>query len=205
MVGSISATARIDGDEELSPSEYFMRACERKADFSFIYSTAPRSQTVGLYWRPLEGRFPPVLPNLITFGNQERGTAHPTHVSLENMYRLQSGSVGADGLKSACWFGRTKYDSKSTEEVASKILARLRTLGFTGSGEYMEFDTGFFFPQSVSEPSGDVIAVVSSDIHWVTGGPGLLLCPNSSDIYVFSDVGAFVGKSPKSGNEIKVS
>lgn len=204
MVGAISATARIDGDEDLSPSEYFMRACERKADFSFIYSTAPRSQTVGRQWKPVEGRFSPVLPNLITFGNQERGTAHPTHVSLENMYRLQRGSVGADGLKSARWFGRAKDGCKSPEEIASKILARLRTLGFTGSGGYMEFETGFFFPQSVSEPSDDVIAVVSSDIHWVTGGPGLLLRQNSNGIYDFCDGGAFVGKSPKSGAIFKV-
>ena len=204
MVGSISATVRINGDEELSPSEYFMRACERKADFSFIYSTAPRSRLVGRNWRPVEGRFPPVLPNLITFGNRELGTACPTHVSLENMYRLQRGSVGAEGLKSARWFGRTKDVRKSPEEVASSVLDRLRTLGFTGSGEYLEFETGFFFPQLVSEFSGDVIAVVSSAIHWVTGGPGLLLRISSSGIHEFRDVGAFVGKSPKSGNEIKL-
>lgn len=204
MVGSIAASERVDGDEDLTPSEYFMRVCERKADFSFIYSTAPRDETVGQRWRPLEGRFPPVLPNLITFGSSERGTLHATHLSLENMCRLQAGPIGYDGLKSVRWFARTLESCSSSEDVALKTLERLRTLGFRGPGEYLEFETGFFFPQSVSELSKDVFAVVSSDIHWITGGPGLLLRTSSSGIHEFCDVGAFIGKSPKSGEEIRV-
>jgi len=86
-----------------------------------------------------------------------------------------------------------------------KTLERLRTLGFSGMGEYLEFESGFFFPQSASDLSGDVFAVVSSDIHWVTGGPGLLLRTSSSGLNEFCDVGAFVGKSPKSGEEINLN
>jgi hypothetical protein len=204
MVGSIAESARVDGDENLVPSEYFMRVCERNADFSFAYSTAPRNETVGQRWRPMDGRFPTVLPNLITFGNSERGTAHATHLCLENMYRLQPGPVGSDGLKSVRWFARASDSCTSSEDVALRTLERLRTLGFSGTGEYLEFETGFFFPQSVSGLASDVFAVVSSDIHWVTGGPGLLLRTGSSGIHEFYDVGAFVGKSLKSGEEINV-
>lgn len=204
MVGSIAASERVDGDEDLTPSEYFMRVCERKADFSFIYSTAPRDETVGQRWRPMDGRFPTVLPSLITFGSSERGIAHATHLSLESMYRLQAGPIGSDGLKSVRWFARASDSCTSSEDVALRILKRLRALGFSGPGKYLEFETGFFFPQSVSELSKDVFAVVSSDIHWVTGGPGLLLRTSSSGIHEFCDVGAFVGKSPKSGEEISV-
>ncbi len=146
-----------------------MRVCERKADFSFIYNAAPRDETIGQRWRPLDGRFPTVLPNLITFGSSERGTAHATHLSLENMYRLQAGPIGSDGLKSARWFARTLDSCTLSEDVALRKLERLRTLGFSGTGEYLESETGFFFPQSASGLSSDVFAVVSSDIHWVTG------------------------------------
>lgn len=204
MVGSIAASERVDGDEDLTPSEYFMRVCERKADFSFIYSTAPRDDTVGRRWRPTGGRFPTVLPNLITFGSSERGIAHATHLSLENMYRLQPGPIGSAGLKSVRWFARASDSCTSSEDVALRTLERLRTLGFGGTGEYLEFETGFFFPQSASDLSDGVFAVVSSDIHWVTGGPGLLLRTGSSGIYEFCDTGAFVGKSPKSGQVINV-
>jgi heterokaryon incompatibility protein (HET) len=205
MIGSITTSSeQAEGDGTLSPSEYFMRVCERKSDFSFIYSTAPRSETVGQRWRPLEGRFPPVLPNLITFGSCEPGKADATHLSLENMYRLRRSPVGPDGLKSASWFVGANDGCTSSKDVALRILARLRTLGFSGREEYLEFETGFFFPQSLPVPSEDVFAFVSSDIHWVTGGPGLLLRSKSSGIHEFCDVGAFVGKSPKSGEEIKV-
>ena len=47
--------------ESLLPAEYFMRACEAKGDYSFIYSIAPRSDVPGRGWRPVSDRMQPVL------------------------------------------------------------------------------------------------------------------------------------------------
>lgn len=205
MIGAITTTTeQVDGDEKLDPSEYFMRVCERKGDFSFLYATAPRNKTVGRQWRPLEGRFPALLPDLITLGSTEAGSKELTHLQLNNMYRLVPGSVTSDGLKAVRWFIEDKSDTSSTDDVVTQILERLRILGFSGCGEYLEFETGFFFPQSAPIKSNEFFAVISHDIHWVTGGPGLLLRENSSDISDFYDVGVFVGRRPKSGDGIKV-
>lgn len=205
MTGTISTKyLQVDGYETIHPSEYFMRVCEEKGDFSFIYSAAARNETMGRLWRPLEGRFPALLPDLITFGGTEAGHMEQTHLQLNNMYRLIPGRVTFDGLKAARWFVDDKNETHSSDYVASQVLKRLRILGFSGCGDYLEFETGFFFPQSEPLQPDGVFAVVSQDIHWVTGGPGLLLRANSSDINDFNDVGAFVGRRAKSGDRFKV-
>ena len=205
MVGSITTTTeQAKGHEKLEPSEFFMRSCERKGDFSFLYSSAPRSEEVASGWRPIEGRFPALLPDLITLGSSEAGRKELTHLQLDSMYRLVSGAVTSDGLKAARWFVEDQSETSSPDDVARQILKRLRILGFGGCGEYLEFESGFFFPQSESLKSDDIFAAVSHDIHWVTGGPGLLLRANSSDINDFFDVGVFIGQRPKSGVEIKI-
>jgi hypothetical protein len=205
MIGSITTTTeQVEGDEKLDPSEYFMRVCERKRDFSFLYGAGPRDETAGRRWRPIEGRFPALLPDLITLGSTEVGREELTHLQLDNMYRLVPGPVSSDGLKAARWFIEEKSDTSSPDDVATQILERLRILGFSGCGAYLEFETGFFFPQSDPLQSDDMFAVVSHEIHWVTGGPGLLLRANKSDINGFCDIGVFVGQRPKSGEGIKV-
>lgn len=205
MIGSISTTtAKIEGDEGLEPSEYFMRVCERKNDFSFLFSTGPRNEKLGRRWRPLEGRFPALLPDLITLGSTEAGRKEPTHLQLNNMYRLILGAITPDGLKAARWFVEDKTETSPSDDVATQVLERLRVLGFRGCGEYLECETGLFFPQSESQKGNDIFAVVSHDIHWVTGGPGMLLRANESDINDFCDVGVFVGRRPKSGDRVNV-
>ncbi|WP_299938252.1 HET domain-containing protein [uncultured Pelagimonas sp.] len=205
MIGSITTKAElVDGDEKLDPSEYFMRVCERKGDFSFLYGAAPRDKTAGRRWRPRQGRFPALLPDLITLGSIETGRKELTHLQLDNMYRLVPGAITSDGLKAARWFVEDKSDTSSSEDVATQVLKRLRILGFSGCGNYLEFEAGFFFPQSEPLKSNDTFVVVSHDIHWVTGGPGLLLRATNSNINDFCDVGAFIGRRPKSGDGIKL-
>lgn len=205
MIGAITTTIlQVEGDETLRPSEYFMRVCEEKGDFSFLYSGAPRNEAAGRRWRPLEGRYSALLPDLITHGSTEAGHKEQTHLKLNNMYRLVPGAITFDGLKAARWFVDDKCEKRPSNEVAALVLKRLRILGFSGCGAYLEFETGFFFPQSERLLSDDLFVAVSHDIHWVNGGPGLLLRATDSDINDFCETGAFVGKRPKSGDGIKV-
>lgn len=205
MIGSITKTSsKVDEAEILHPAEYFMRACEQKGDFSFIYSTAPRSKVPGQGWRPLEEKFSAVLPSLITFGSGEAGLRETTHIKLEKMFRPLPGAIAADGLKAAGWFIGVQSEGLSPEATASEVLKRLRVLGFSGCGEYLEFETGFFFPQLKPEISEDLFVAVSCGVDWVRGGPGLLLRSNATDFHDFVDVGAFVGRTPKSGQAIKI-
>jgi hypothetical protein len=205
MIGSITTTpSRPKVGEPIHPAEYFMHICEQKGDLSFIYSTAARSMVPGQGWRPLDEKFSAVLPGLIVFGSGETGTREPTHIELEKMFWPLIGPINADGLKAAGWFMGPQTAGLSPEAIASGILKRLRVLGFTGCGEYLEFETGFFFLQSKSQISEKLFVVVSCKINWVTGGPGLLLRSNAEGINDFVDVGAFVGRVPKEGKSIKI-
>lgn len=205
MIGSITtASSILEVGETLPPAEYFMSVCEQKGDFSFIYNTAPRSEIDGQGWRPLEEKFSAVLPGLIIFGSGEAGVRETKYLKLENMFRPIPGAIAADGLKAASWFMGPQSEGLLSDAVASGVLKKLKVLGFTGCGEYLEFETGFFFPQSKPQLSEGLFVAISCEINWVTGGPGLLLRSNSSDVNDFVDVGAFVGRNPKSGQEIKV-
>jgi len=63
LIGAITAEPLRDPSATaLHPAEYFMRLCEEKGDFSFIYSSAPRSNAPGRSWRPLAGPIPAIQP-----------------------------------------------------------------------------------------------------------------------------------------------
>ena len=61
MIGAIS-TARANSVSSLDPHEAFMALCERKCDYSFIYSAAKRDSTPPKRWRPVAGDLPAILP-----------------------------------------------------------------------------------------------------------------------------------------------
>lgn len=205
MIGSITtASSILEDGEYLHPAEYFMRLCESKGDFSFIYSTAQRSEAKGQGWRPGKEKMTAVLPGLIIFGRGEVGTRETAHINLDNMFRPISGALSVDGMKATSWFMGPQSAGLSPDEIAAGVLKRLRVLGFTGCGEYLEFESGLFFPQSKPSFSNELFVVVSCEINWVTGGPGLLLRSSASGIHEFVDIGAFVGRSSKVGDAISI-
>src|SRR5262249_32722854 len=89
MIGAIS-TARSDPSKaDRGPAEYFMRVCEEKGDFSFIYSTAPRASGS---WRPVPGPLPPIIP-WTSDGERQRGKLNSTSLRLDNMASLTLGRL----------------------------------------------------------------------------------------------------------------
>ncbi len=205
MLGSISSAPPFaDQDAAVSPAEHFLRLCEAKGDFSFIYCRAARSTAPGRGWCPGAGDFSPVVGGLNIFGKGEAGTVYPGHIQLDEMHFPLRGAISAQGLKLASIFSGLAGAELAPASVASGVLRKLLALGFTGCGEYLEFETGFFFPQNASSCSDDVSVAVSCGINWVRGGPGIVLRPNGSDPGLFVDVGAFVGVSPKTGQPVKI-
>jgi hypothetical protein len=205
MIGSITTTASQTEESECPhPAEYFMRVCEQKRDFSFIYNAAQRSSEMGLGWRPLTEKFSAVLPRLLIFGRGETGVRESTHLELEKMFVPLAGAISADGLKAASSFLGLQIQGLPKEAIALGVLEKMRVLGFTGCGEYLELETGFFFPQLKYQISADLFVAVSCGVDWVRGGPGMLLRSNATDFHDFVDVGAFVGRTSKSGQAIKI-
>lgn len=205
MIGAITTQLLDSQDNQLlHPSEYFMRVCEAKGDYSFIYCIAPRSDEPGRCWRPIAGKIPPVLSGVLVAGSGQAGSLRPSHLQLENMCRLVPSVINSDGLKATRVFLHGDCASLSPDDIAAAILVRLRQKGFSGCGDYVELENGFFFPQSTFTRSDDIFVVISPDVHWTTGWAGLLVRSNGSDINHFCDVGVFVGRLPKAGESINV-
>ncbi|MCG2745738.1 MAG: HET domain-containing protein [Desulfobacteraceae bacterium] len=198
MIGAVTKfTIDINGAEHLSPSEYFMRACEAKRDFSYIYNIAPRNGASGKHWRPVEGKFQPVVPGQLIFGSGQAGCVMPTHIRLDNMCRVGTGTISANGRKAVLFLLPKDREYLTSQAIAEATLDWLRRAGFSGCGEYFELESGFFFPQSMPNIHEDYFIAVSPGVEWGNGCPGLLLYPDKADINHFLSVGAFVGRVPK--------
>lgn len=205
LLGAITAEPQdSQHDAALHPAECFMRVCEAKGDYSFIYCNAPRSAVAGRRWRPVAGRLPAVFP-WHSYGDGQTGALCPTHVRLDAMGRLQAGAVQADATKLVDWWLQSGNASSAHAEVTHSLLERLRSGGFTGCGEYLQFAEGYFFPQSVLRPDEEPVVVVATGVKWVHGAPALLLAATATDGYDFRDVGVFVGRVPKDGAPINVA
>lgn len=181
-----------------------MRVCEAKGDFSFIFCNAPRSAVAGRRWRPVAGPIPAVFP-WHSFGDGQTGALHPTHLQLDGMGRVHAGAVDADAAKLVDWWLQRDSASGSSAGVTEALLERLRSGGFTGCGECLQFEAGYVFPQSPLRPDDEPVVVVATGVKWVQGAPALLLRATGTDVYDFRDVGVFVGRVPKDGAPIRVA
>lgn len=205
MIGVVSDLPSVSLDDvSIKPAEYFMRVCEEKGDFSFIYSVAARSEIPGKCWRPIAEKLPPVISGYLPVGHGQTGYLKETHLQLNNMYRLSPGAVIPDAIKSVRSFLRDNNTDSSEDNVADAIFERLKQKGFLGCGDRIELDNGLFFPQSTFTPSNGTFVAISQDVMWAGGGPGLLLESNGTDINRYCDVGVFVGRYPKVSESINV-
>lgn len=191
-------------NQDIPPAEYFMQVCEAKGDYSFIYCAAPRSDLPGKSWRPVADTIRPVLSGLLASGSGVTGRQEKTYLQLDKMCRMMPGAVNPDALKAIGKFLQNDITGLSTLGIANAVLERLRNKGFSGCGDYLELENGYFFPQSECSRPNDVFAIASEDVQWLSGGPGLLVRSNGSDINNFSDVGVFVGRFPKVSESINV-
>lgn len=192
------------GNASLHPAEYFMRACEAKEDFSFIYCAASRSELEGKCWRPVADQLRPILPGFLISGQGQSGNLSTNGLTLNNMARLNSGAVNAEVAKSVANFLQSGNANYSPADLGKLIFERLRQLGFSGCGEYLELENGYFYPQSPISHSQEVLAFASGDLTWQFGAPGLLVSANEKDIHHYLDVGVFVGRTPKIVESINI-
>jgi hypothetical protein len=88
--------------------------------------------------------------------------------------------------------------------IASLILRRLKEGGFTGCGEHLELESGYFFPQAPLPHIDQIFAVVARGVQWVHGAPGLLVRGNGTSIHDYCGVGVFVGPVPQVGHSINI-
>ena len=196
MIGAISAEPLSSRYKTtLHLAEYFMQLCEEKGDFSFIYSSALRSNVPGRSWRPLAGPLPAILP-WHTFGDGQSGKLEPSCLRLNNMCRMTRGTLSSEADEKINIRLPRHPDDSTSGNGPDRILARLRQIGFTGCGNFLELNDGYFFPQSSNAITEDVIVIVAAGVEWTHGGPGLITTQDAAGVNHFRDVGVFVGPVP---------
>jgi Heterokaryon incompatibility protein (HET) len=202
MVGALSTDAPWDSDAgALSAAEYFMRVCERKGDYSFVFSSAERALEAVQRWRPPPGPLPAIVwwpPD----GAGQLGEARGAVLRLSDMHHATRGSPNA----AACafidrWLAAVGATA-SPEDRPHAVLAQLARAGFSGRGEWIELEEGYFFPQHRTNGAEELDVVLATRVTWRFGAPGLLAHRASQDADTFRDVGVFAGVVPTSGESV---
>lgn len=190
MIGAItSEPASAAGG--LSACEAFMSLCEKKGDFSFIYSAAPREETRP--WRPASDNHGG-LP--VVFARHNWGQTQPGHFAdgklfLDNMMRLRRGALNGearDFIKGWIKWSGVEGDDAPLAAVVAELLFEY---DFKGSGTAIAVEHGLFYPWKQLSGDGDVSFVaVSGGVRWNIGAPALARYDDGKVEYV---PGVFVG------------
>ncbi|RYP44491.1 hypothetical protein DL768_009062 [Monosporascus sp. mg162] len=191
MIGAIS-TARASSCETSDPCEAFMLVCERKGDYSFIYSAAKRDSTQFRRWRPVSGDLPSILRWPCS------GEGQPAHkesefLYLDQMMLLENHSMDREGEKFVeAWLDSTKIrDVGSSKSLQESMHAALQHMGFKGSSDYISTTHGLFFPCERIPADEEVTILVATRITWRFGAPGIARCYKNAELYT---PGVFIGR-----------
>ena len=98
----------------------------------------------------------------------------------------------------------TAVESFLKTDFPKAILERLREFGFTGCGECLKLEHGYFFPQLPHKRSSNLFVAISHDVSFPRGAPGLLLRSTNTNINQFCDTGVFIGKAQTNSEAINV-
>ena len=176
MIGAIT-TERASHLNATSPCEAFMSLCERKSDFSFIYSAALRDPTLGRRWRPLSSGNLPVILATLSWGSGQSGRYDDSgRLYLNNMFVLRRGSLHKTTIsfiEKSLLVARKYLTFDIKLPLANAASKALQERGFTGSLVAIKTASGLFFPQWTLEPARVALILVATSISWTFGAPGL--------------------------------
>ena len=193
MMGAVSRD-RPGNAEGRGAGEVFMGVCERKGDWSFVYSDAKREEGEWRRWRPsAEGEMRAVLP-WYCFGEGQRG-----HFGEEGGFWLDGMAVlGVEEIEEGSrarvegWLGNSGFFADGIEGTASeRAFTALGVMGFRGSERCFETKSGFFFPCEHVPAEVGLEILVTTGVKWSFGAPGFArFKQRDAEFYV---PGAFFG------------
>ncbi|OCK93258.1 uncharacterized protein K441DRAFT_662064 [Cenococcum geophilum 1.58] len=174
MIGAIS-TDRASSSGTTDPCEVFMSLCERKGDYSFIYSAAKRDSAPSRRWRPKSGDLPSILP-WHCWGEGQPGHEDSGSFYLDQMMLLEKSPIDKHGTKFVEeWLVSSKiHADRSQTPLHQSAYTALQTIGFRGSSECLHTMKGFFFPFESVLPNQVTSILVTTKVRWSLGAPGLV-------------------------------
>lgn len=175
MIGAISAE-RSSAVGKLQPCEAFMRVCETKGDFSFIYSATKRAEMPLKRWRPIHGDLPSILP-WHSCGSRQRGQLCHDGLWLDDMLVVHPAQPQEEArLFVQRWLTAFWQDHMNSQEnLEEAAYAALRVMGFTGSPRCVTTARGFFYSFEPVTSEQVIKILVSTALRWRMGAPGLVL------------------------------
>jgi hypothetical protein len=194
MIGAIS-TERASAAGSADACEAFMAVCERKGDYSFIYSGAPREDAPGRRWRPRSGDVPALLSR-VCWGASQPGEADARGLRLDGMVELFTGHLGDNAERSVRkWLAILEESpAKDTDASLHEALFRaLQPIGFRGSSRCIDTPAGCFFPFETVVLERVVRVVVTTTVKWAFGGPGMACYEGEDGPGTCYTPGVFVG------------
>jgi hypothetical protein len=191
MIGAIS-TARASSSSTLNPCEAFMSLCERKGDYSFIYSAAKRDSRPSKRWRPVSGDLPAILP-WHCFGAGQPAHEDSGSLYLDLMMPFGYSPLDEDGkMFVEGWLISAKIRAVgSPEPLQESAYVALRMMGFTGSPECFSTTNGFFFPSEPIPTDREITILVATTVRWALGAPGFARCGGDEEVFT---PGVFFGR-----------
>ena len=206
MIGVIS-TARASSIGNLEPCEAFMRLCEKKRDFSFIYSAAIRDQRPLRKWRPVSGELPSILP-WHGWGARQDGHLEDDGLRLDDMLVVHPAPPQEMARQFVqqwvtSFFGDHRNSNQKPEEAA---YATLQIMGFKGSSRCLTTTEGYFFPFETVTSEQVIHLLISTALRWVCGAPGLVSFENEVGKGISYTPGVYVGEiDSRAATSVKLS
>jgi hypothetical protein len=207
ILGSISPDWQgLAEDLGLSAAERFMRVCESKPDFSFLFAATERSAEPGRRWRPVLTDRPEVIFPWHCQGPPLIGKLREDGLDLEQMWRPGRGPLSsdlADTVRRSFSWAKTVREPSDLPRV---VLEALRKGDFVGSGDYLELRDGLFFSRAPLPKGSDWMVAVAIGLKLLFGGPALLLgSADASGRHEVKDIGVYFGITPATGEVLRLA
>lgn len=173
-------------------AEKVMAICEDKNDFSFIYTAAARDTDPRKRWRPhaaslpLDGSTVPAVLRPIfawhCWGEAQRGHYDAAGFWLHGMTIMQpASSVGERGKDAIShWLRQPDLQHVDDTILGRTVHGAISSVGFEGEAAPILVTEGLIFAPEIVRRGDIVRLLVSNQIRWLMGAPGLMHISNGN-------------------------
>lgn len=176
--------------DETALLEHFMALCERKNDYSFIFTCGMRDTDPQRLWRPRATTLSlgddadviptPLRPILVwhCWGDAQLGRRDETGgLWLKDMAVLRPApDVGVIGREAITrWALLPELVKAGINVLGTRVHNQISRLGFEGESKPVVVPEGLVFCQRRATEGSEVKVLVATQVRWMMGAPGLVV------------------------------
>ncbi len=144
----------------------------------------------------MAGQLQVILPRISCTGEGQPGVLHPTHLQLDNVCVCTPEKTLKEKVEGWVKFYNIGDGIAPVNKWPHLIVAWLKRSGFTGCGQYIELETGYFFPLKPILNPKDMYVIITAGVTFPFGAPAIIVEGNDTDVYSYSGIGVFFGRLP---------